>query len=91
MPIFAAEALRAVMAKLVVLRALLRIREHLIGLVDLLHALLRQIRQRVVVVVIRMVLPRQIAVSLFHLFISGGAGHAQHLIGITHDRCPPFV
>ena len=63
----------------------------LIGLVDLFHALLCQIGQRVVVIVVGMVFPRQITIGFLHFIVRGGAGHAQHLIGITHRWCPPFV
>ena len=63
----------------------------LIGLVDLFHALLCQIGQRVVVIVVGMVFPRQITIGFFHFIVRGGAGNAQHLIGITHRWCPPFV
>ena len=63
----------------------------LIGLVDLFHALLCQIGQRVVVIVVGMVFPRQITIGFFHFIVRGGAGNTQHLIGITHRWCPPFV
>ena len=63
----------------------------LVGLVDLLHALLRQIRQRVVVVIVRVIFPRQISIGFLHFIVRRGAGYTQHLIGITHRWCPPFV
>ena len=42
----------------------------LVGLVDLLHALLRQIRQRVIVVIVRVVFAGKVAVSALDLLVS---------------------
>ena len=56
-----------------------------VGLVDLLHLLLGQIRQGVVVVVIRMVLPGQLTISLLDLLIRGGTGDIEYFIGIGHS------
>ena len=59
--------------------------DHVIGFIDLLHLLLRQIRQGVVMIVIGMVLPCQFTISLFDLLICGGTGNIEHFIGIGHN------
>src|SRR5699024_1149110 len=56
----------------------------LVGGVDLLHLLLGQIRQGIVVVVVRMILPGQLPVCFFDLLVGGVLRYAQDLIGIVH-------
>ena len=57
----------------------------LVSGVDLLHFLLRQIRQRIIVIVVGMVLPRQLQICFFHFRVRRGFGNAEYLIGIVHD------
>ena len=63
----------------------------LVGLVDLLHLLLGHIGQGRIVIVIRVIFSRQIAVSFLYLFVGSGTGYAQYLIGVTHHRVLPFL
>src|SRR5207248_2023598 len=64
-------------AAAVVLLALLGIREHIVGLRDLLEALLRSLVARVAV---RVVLARQLAVSLLDLLIGGALAYPEGLV-----------
>ena len=71
--------------------ALALVLDLLVGLVDLLHLLLCQIGQGIIVIIIGMVLFGQIPIGFFDFLVCGGAGDTQHLIGITHRRVLPFV
>ena len=55
-----------------------------ICLVDLLHLLLGQISQGVILVVVRVILSCQLTVCLFNLIVISIGAHTQHLIGISH-------
>ena len=57
----------------------------LVSGVDILHFLLRQISQRAVMVIVRMIFPGQIPVSLFDFLIGGGPGNSQDLVWIVHS------
>ena len=83
----AAEALGAVVAELVVLRALLRVGQHLIGLVDLLEAFLRFLVARVD---IGMVLLGEGAVRLFDRGVVRIFVYAQNLIIVSFSHMSPF-
>src|SRR5699024_7477826 len=61
-----------------------------VGLVDLLHLLVRQVFQRAVGVLVRVVLFRQLPVGLFDLLVAGGGGDPQHLVRICHTSLSPF-
>ena len=63
----------------------------LIGGVDILHFLLRQISQWIVMVVIGVVLSRQFPVSPFDFFVRGGFRHAKDLIRIVHVLSSTFL
>ena len=80
-PAGAAEDARA---DLVVLLALLRIREDVVGALDLLEALLGRLVARVLV---RVVLPRELPVGLLDLVRRGVLLDAQHLIEVLHSPC----
>ena len=56
----------------------------LVGGVDLLHFFLRQICQRAVVVIVRVVFSGQIPISFLDFLIGCGPGDAQNLIRIVH-------
>ena len=56
--------------------------DRVIRLVDLLHLLLRQIRQRVVDVVVRMILARQLAVGALYFIIRRIRGDIENFIWI---------
>ena len=55
-----------------------------VGLVDFLHLLLSQVGQGIVLIVVRMVLPGQLAVGFFHLVVAGVLAHSKNTIGISH-------
>ena len=57
----------------------------LVSGVDILHLLLRQIGQRAVMVIVRMIFPGQIPVSLFDFLIGGGPGNSQDFVWIVHS------
>ena len=57
----------------------------LVSGVDILHLLLRQIGQRAVMIIVRMIFPGQIPVSLFDFLIGGGPGNSQDLVWIVHS------
>ena len=57
----------------------------LVSGVDILHLLLRQISQRAVMIIVRMIFPGQIPVSLFDFLIGGGPGNSQDLVWIVHS------
>jgi hypothetical protein len=87
----AAEALGAAAAEvrvdagvavLVVGRALLRVGQHLVGFLGLLEALLGRLRRRTLVAV-RVVLHRQLAISLLDLFVGRVLGDAEHLVVVA--------
>src|SRR6185369_3720660 len=69
---------------LVVLLALLGIREDVVGALDLFEALLGRL---VVRVLVRMVLPRELPVGLLDLIRRGVLLDAQHLIEVLHSPC----
>ena len=79
-PAAAKAALRAVMSELVVLSALLGIRQHLIGLVDLLEALLRFFVARVD---IGMVLLRELSIGALDGRFIRAPVHAENLVIIS--------
>ena len=60
------------------------LRDLVVGLVDLFHLLLRQIGQRIVLIVVRMVLPGQFPVCALDLVVTGSGLHAQNTVGIRH-------
>ena len=71
-------------AVLVVELALLRVRKHLVCLVDLLELFLGFL---VAGVIVRVVLHGQLAVSLFDIRIAGRLGYTQHFVVITFLLC----
>ena len=71
-------------AVLVVELALLRVRKHLVCLVDLLELFLGFL---VAGVVVRVVLHGQLAVSLFDIRVGGRLGYTQHFVVITFLLC----
>ena len=71
-------------AVLVVELALLRVRKHLVCLVDLLELFLGIL---VAGVIVRVVLHGQLAVSLFDLRVGGRLGYTQHFVVITFLLC----
>ena len=71
-------------AVLVVELALLRVRKHLVCLVDLLELFLGFL---VAGVIVRVVLHGQLAVSLFDLRVGGRLGYTQHFVVITFLLC----
>ncbi|GAB7545643.1 hypothetical protein CS8_053260 [Cupriavidus sp. 8B] len=89
----AAEAARHVgvdagMAVLVVGGLLLGVREHLVGLFDLLELLFGILAVRIAV---RVVLHRQLAIGLLDLVIAGVLAHPEHFVKVTfcHGGCLP--
>ena len=71
-------------AVLVVELALLRVRKHLVCLVDLLELFLGFL---VAGVIVRVVLHGQLAVSLFDIRVGGRLGYTQHFVVITFLLC----
>jgi hypothetical protein len=69
-------------AILVVGGALLRVGQHLVGFLGLLEAFLRRLRGGTLVAV-RVVLHRQLAISLLDLFVGRVLGDAEHLVEVT--------
>ena len=76
------------MAVLVVGGALLRVGEHLVGLLGLLELLFRLLRV-VPLVAVRVVLHRQLAIGLLDVFIGGVLRHAQNFVVIA--LCHRFI
>ena len=72
-------------AVLVVELALLRVRKHLVCLVDLLELFLGFL---VAGVIVRVVLHGQLAVSLFDIRVGGRLGYTQHFVVITFSPVP---
>ena len=87
-PAGAEVGIHARVAVLVVPGLLVRVGEDLIGLVDLLELLLRQIRKRIVHIGVRMVFSRQVAIRPFYLIIRCIRRYAEHIIWIfIHFFC----
>ena len=83
----AAIALPAVSARRTLIRAptsAALLGDGLIGLVDLFHLLLSQIGQGIVLIIVRMVLPGELTVCLFDLFIAGIGADPQNTVRIVH-------
>ena len=75
---------KAGMAEAIVGRALLRVRQRLIGLVDFLEA---DLRCRIAGIAVGMALHRRLAEGGFQLRIGGAAGDAKRLVIITFGHC----
>ena len=56
----------------------------LIGFVDLLHLLLREIRERIVVIIVRMIFAGKLTIGFFDLVIRSGRRNIQDFIGVCH-------
>ena len=65
--------------------ALALVLDLLVGLVDLLHLLLGQIGQGVVLIVVRVVFPGQLPVGAFDLLVAGVGLDPQHNVRICHE------
>ncbi len=59
-----------------------------IGLVDLFHLFLGQIGQRIVLVVIRMILPGQLPIGALDFLVAGAGVYAEYAVWIVHG---PFL
>ena len=63
----------------------------IVGLVDLLHLLFRQISQGIVLVIVGMILARQLTVGPLDLIVAGVRLDAQYAIRIAHVLCLLFL
>ena len=57
----------------------------LVGLVDLLHFLLREIGKRVIVIIVGMILPRKVTIGLLYLLVRCGGRDVQYFVGVVHS------
>ena len=60
------------------------IADTIIRLIDFLHLLFRNVRERTVVIIIGMIFFRQITISGFDFVVGSGLGHAEYFIRIFH-------
>ena len=74
----------ALIASTLVAAAGAHLGDGVVGLVDLLHLLLRQIGQRVVLIVVGMVLPGQFPVRPLDLVVAGVGLYTQYAVRIAH-------